>query len=341
MRAVEVSPGYAALHDVAAPELRPGFARVAVRACGVCATDVHVLRGMVLPKGVDYPLHPGHEVAGVVIELDHSMTDGDVNVGDLVVLHPLATCGRCLACRSGDDERCTSLVALGFHSPGGMADEVLWPTNRMVPVPGLPAPQAALLADAVATALHALGYADVPPGGTLVVLGAGGVGSHVIKLAIAQDPTVRVAALVRSEVSADRVSRLGAHALIDLQGAGDRVRRMFGPVDAVIDFSGNRHAPAEGLRMLRRGGRLVLGSVVDEPVTLGTTITGLTSREVDIRGAYVSSMTELRAAAKMALDGTIDLTDSVSAVYPLEDAVKALHLVSERPPGIVRVVLEP
>jgi NADPH:quinone reductase-like Zn-dependent oxidoreductase len=84
MRYLELAPGEAVLAEGPPPELSPGDARVRVLACGICGTDVHALRGMVLPKGARYPIRPGHEVAGIVEEV-HNGTSG-VSVGDLVAV---------------------------------------------------------------------------------------------------------------------------------------------------------------------------------------------------------------------------------------------------------------
>ena len=81
------------------------------------------------------------------------------------------------------ENRCRHAAILGIEHPGGLADEVLWPLARLVAVPGLAAERAALLADAVASAQHALEVADIPSGGALTVIGAGGVGTHILQLA--------------------------------------------------------------------------------------------------------------------------------------------------------------
>lgn len=339
MRFVEISPGHVAVRDGPPPLLVPGAARVRVLACGICGTDIHALHGMVLPRGVSYPVRPGHEVAGIVEEIADEAPG--IATGDLVALHPLAPCGVCDDCSGGHDQRCQRVRTLGMQVPGGMAEQVVWPADRMVRVNGLPADQAALLSDAVATAYHALRIAGLEPGGSLCVLGAGGVGTNVAKLAIALDPSVRVAAVVKSEASAARLERLGVHVVVGLDHAGRAIRDAFGQVDAAVDFSGTRAAPAEAFRMLRRGGRLVIGSVVDEPLLIGTTTTGVVSREVTVAGAYVSNMRELREVAELATSGRLDLSDSVSHHYPLTAAIDALNIVQKRPPGLVRMVLEP
>jgi propanol-preferring alcohol dehydrogenase len=338
MRYVELAPGHAVLAEGPPPELSPGDARVRVLACGICGTDVHALRGMVLPKGAEYPIRPGHEVAGIVEEV-HNGTNG-VSVGDLVALHPIDPCGHCAACLSGDDRHCEHGRTLGFNAPGGMAEEVVWPVDRMIGVDGLAAAEAALLPDAVATAYRALMAAQLPPGGSLCVIGPGGVGTHVLALARVLDPDARLAAVVRSAAAAKRVTALGAEAVRGLRDAGRRLRRSVGPVDAVVDFSAARDAPREGVRMLHRGGRLVLGGVRDEPLSLGTTMTGLVSRELSVVGVFASSMDDLRAVARLA--DRLHLDESVSRRFPLTAAVEAIQLAAHHPSGsIVRVMVEP
>jgi len=213
VRFVELEPDLVRLMSGAPASVAHDEARIAVKACGICGTDLHLLHGMVMPPGASYPVRPGHEVAGVVTEI--GMGVSEIVVGDAVVLHPLAPCGICEACRSGAEQRCDSAKILGIHSAGGMADETVWPASRLVKSGELPFEQAALLPDAVATAWHALSRANVSPGGTLVVLGAGGVGTHVLQLAHAIDPSTTLAAVVRSRASADRVSELNLSTVLE------------------------------------------------------------------------------------------------------------------------------
>lgn len=330
--------GAARLRDGPEPEPPPGFARVRVLACGVCATDLHLLRGMVLPRGAAYPVRPGHEVAGVVERVN--ATDASVVEGDLVVLHPLAPCGQCPGCLRGEDQRCDNVRALGFHDAGGFAEKVVWPVARMLPANGIEPAAAALLADAAATAHNALRLADVPPGGALCVLGAGGLGSGVLGVARALDPDLHLAAVVRSEASADRVHALGVEVHQGLDGAARAIRHSAGRMDAVIDFSGQADAPAVGVALLRRGGRLVLGSVVDSMLTLEVS-SAFMAHELQIVGAYASGLDDLAAVIELTRDGHLDAGSWVSHRLSLEAFDEALEIAETRPPGTVRVVVEP
>jgi 2-desacetyl-2-hydroxyethyl bacteriochlorophyllide A dehydrogenase len=337
VRYLEIDAGQATLREGPEPTPEPGDALVRVLACGICGTDLHLLRGMVLPPGASYPVRPGHEVAGIVEQVPAA--GSPVSQGELVVLHPLSSCGECPSCLRGEDQRCPHAGILGIHRAGGLADRVAWPATRMCSATGIAPVAAALLADAAATAYHAIARAQVPRGGSLCVLGAGGVGTSVLAIARALDPAVRLSAVVRSQASAARVSALDVHVLEGLEQAARTLRRQFGRVDAVIDFSGHAAAPAQGAGMLRRGGRLVLGSVVDDPLVLGPSSVFMT-QELELAGAYTSSLGDLAAVVELARAGRLPIEEWVSHRRSLDDAVEALELVAKRPPGMVRVVVE-
>lgn len=337
MRYIELAPGQARLRVGDVPETPPGYARVRALACGLCGTDLHLLRGMVLPRGASYPVRPGHEVAGIV---EHVNADGaPVSEGDLAILHPLAPCGECEECSRGNDQRCTNLRTLGVHDPGGFAEVVVWPADRMLPANGLDPAAACLLADAAATAHNALALARVPRGGTLCVFGAGGLGNGVLAIARALDPDLKLAAVVRSEATAERLAALGVETHCGLEGAARTLRHRVGRADAVIDFSNQASAPAEGLAMLRRGGRLVIGSIVDSELSLGPS-SAFMAHELQVLGVYVSNLHDLAVVIELARDGRLDPGAWVSHRRSLEEFDDALKLAIERPPGTIRVVID-
>lgn len=322
------------------PLMRDGDVRVEVLACGICGTDLHIYEGMTLPPGTEYPVRPGHEVCGRVVEAG---VGADVPVGSLVVLHPLSPCGRCSECFEGKEQRCGESKVLGLTTSGGMADEVIWPASRAVVVDGIDAASAAILADAVATAYRALQLAEVPVGGSLCIIGAGGVGTQVLAIARALDPKVRIAAVVRSTGTGARLrEQFGSSVtvVVGIEHAVVELRRALDRFDAVVDFSGAPEAPSVGVRVLRRGGRLVLGSVDEHQLELGS-MQAFVTREIRVYGSYTSTIEDLRAVTRLALDGRLDLAAAVTHRFPLADAEKAFATLRERPPGMVRVVVEP
>ncbi|MEO5598250.1 MAG: alcohol dehydrogenase catalytic domain-containing protein, partial [Novosphingobium sp.] len=307
-----------------------------VLACGICGTDLHLYHGMKMPTGAKYPVYPGHEVAAEVIEADLGVGP---QPGSRVVVHPLLPCGKCEDCLSGREHYCASGEMLGIHRAGGLAEEMLWPSARLVPADDLDPNLAALLPDAVATAYHALQRAQLPRGGKLVVIGSGGVGTNVLQIGRAVDPDLQAIAVVHSDGTAKRIRDLGFPVVQGLEGSGRAIRKEYGEIDAVVDFSGVAAASTEGVRMLKKQGRLVLGSVLDEKVAIGTTYTGLMTREIEIVGSYSNSLSDLQAVTELVRGGKLSLEGLVSHTFPLKDIEEAFSVLERRPPGMVRVVI--
>jgi len=103
---------------------------VKVAACGICGTDLHILRGEFL---AEYPLIPGHEFAGTVAQVGRAA--GDLKVGDRVCVDPNIFCNRCHFCRTGKSNLCENLGALGVRQSGGFAQYCVVPWSNLFPAP--------------------------------------------------------------------------------------------------------------------------------------------------------------------------------------------------------------
>jgi propanol-preferring alcohol dehydrogenase len=115
-------------------DLRPEQVRVAMLACGVCRTDLHVVDGeLPNPK---LPVTPGHEIIGRVTEVGHAVEN--MRVGDRVGVPWLGfTCGRCEYCLRGEENLCPDARFTGYQLDGGFAEEVVANGAYVFPVPHL------------------------------------------------------------------------------------------------------------------------------------------------------------------------------------------------------------
>ncbi len=188
--------------QVPKPDPGPGEVLLRVRACGVCQTDLKILKGgHASSPRVVFPHIPGHEVSGVVEELGPGTTG--LSPGDLVVVNIYDSCGECEYCRSGRESLCVHLGAwIGFDSPGGMAEYVRVPARNVVLLPRHLAPErAAILGDAIATSVRAIKTrGEVRPGQTVLITGAGGVGLHAVQVACGLGARV-----IAADISASRL----------------------------------------------------------------------------------------------------------------------------------------
>jgi NAD+-dependent secondary alcohol dehydrogenase Adh1 len=312
---------------------------VRIGGAGVCRTDLHIVEGQWAPlTGVQLPYTIGHENAGWVEEVGSAVSN--VAPGDPVILHPLATCGLCRACRAGDDVHCENSKFPGIDTDGGMAEKLLTNARAVVKLNrSLEPADVAALADAGLTAYHAVRKA-VPllyPGTQVVVIGAGGLG-HIGIQCLAAIVAAEIIVVDRSEEALKLAKSLGAtHTVLADGSQVDKVLELTGGAGAhvVMDYVGEKGTEAEGWNMTRRAGSyyvIVYGGHVDiETIQIIST-------ERNVIGNLVGSYNDLDELMKLAAQGKVTLRTSK---YPLSKAVEAMHdLDSGKVPG-GRAILVP
>lgn len=214
--------------STAMPRPQPSELLVAVRACGVCRTDLHVVEG-------DLPVHrpgvtPGHEVVGEVVEVG-AEAGADFAVGDRVGIAWLRhTCGSCRYCRRGAENLCPQSRYTGWDEDGGYAEFATVPAAFAHHLPGgYSDSELAPLLCAGIIGYRALARADLPPGGRLGLYGFGGSAHITAQVALARGAEVHV--MTRGQRARELALQLGA---ASAQGATDPPPV---PLDSAILFA--------------------------------------------------------------------------------------------------------
>lgn len=244
------------------PQPAPGELLVAVRACGVCRTDLHVAEG-------DLPVHrheviPGHEVVAEVIQIGPGVgtenaaattADGEFAVGDRVGIAWLRhTCGTCKYCRSGNENLCPESRYTGWDADGGYAEFATVPAAYAHHLPqGYSDTELAPLLCAGIIGYRALLRAELPPGGRLGIYGFGGSAHLTAQVALAQGAEVHV--MTRGEKAKELALALGA---ASVQGAVDRPPV---PLDSAILFAPVGDLVLPAMEALDRGGTLAVAGI--------------------------------------------------------------------------------
>lgn len=172
MRAIVFHEGRkATLEDLPDPRPGPGEVLIAVKASGICHTDIEILRGNYGSSA--FPLVPGHEFAGEVVELGSDVTG--IALGDRVVADPNLGCGACPACRRGRINLCERLGAYGVTRNGGFAELCVVAADHVHPIGAL-SWQVAALAEPLGCVLNGLSTLDGRTCETALVFGAGPIG---------------------------------------------------------------------------------------------------------------------------------------------------------------------
>jgi NAD+-dependent secondary alcohol dehydrogenase Adh1 len=295
---------------------------VRIGGAGVCRTDLHIIEGQWREKsGVTLPYTLGHENAGWVHEIGGAVHN--VAVGDKVILHPLATCGLCSACRDGDDVHCAGSAFPGIDADGGYAE--LLKTNARAVVKlddSLEPADVAALADAGLTAYHAVRKAarNLRPGGRVVVIGAGGLG-HIGVQVLSALTAAEIIVVERSAGALSLSAELGADHVVRADGSQvDAVLELTGGdgAEAVIDFVGEGGAIEDGVAMLRRAGEY---HVVGYGGVLRVPTIDIISTEINFIGNLVGSYNDLAELMVLAAQDRVRLH---TTPYPLGEFATAL-----------------
>ncbi len=342
MKAVRLHPGPRVLvEDVPEPVADSGQVRVAVRAAGLCGTDLHAAHGR-LPVP-NLPVVMGHEGAGVV----EAVGDGvkAVAAGDRVLLLPSETCGRCRACETGHLGLCPEARILGMARDGTFAEQIVVPASCVVRLPDdVPFEHGAILADAVATAYHAVATRGAVSGGErIAVVGCGGVGFHAILIARLLGART-IVAVDTSEGALRRAITAGADAVVDAgqQDARRAIRRSAGGdgPEIVVEYAGRKASVELAVSSVARGGRVVLGGVSGDVPTLPPLIS-FVGRELAVLGSMGYTRAELDRVVTLTAAGDLDLSHSITQRYPLARATDALDDLQHRRGDPVRLALMP
>jgi S-(hydroxymethyl)glutathione dehydrogenase/alcohol dehydrogenase len=320
---------------------------VKVEACGVCHSDLSATNGtMPLPP----PLVLGHEACGSIVEVGPGVSDWAV--GDKVVACWIPSCGHCDFCAQGKAVMCVDWGksffgpkdgtrpvkdASGnplnlFSGVGVMAEYAVLHRDSLIRVPKeIASDKAALVGCGVMTGVGAVfNRAQVKPGSTCLVIGAGGVGLNVIQgCAIAG--AEKVIAVDLSDKKLEFAAQFGATHTLNPNRDGDPVakaKELTGGagVDYAFEVIGLGATIAQAYNAVRKGGMAVVIGVskITETVTLPTAMMPF-DEKVLTGSVYGSGQPKLDIPRLIQLyrKGSLKLDELVTSTYRIDDAARA------------------
>lgn len=280
------APGDIRFEDVPTPFPKPDEMLVRVSACGVCGSDIPRIFENWAHK---YPLIPGHEFSGEVVEV--GADSGKDWIGKKVVVYPLIPCKRCSACYSGLPTQCVSYDYIGSRRDGAFAEYVAVPRDNVIPVPDGISDEVSALTEPSAVALRAVRKADVRVGDTVLIIGAGTIGLLIGLWAQLSGAVVMMMDVVVEKLKFAR--KMGFQFLIDANQP-DIVewvkRRSDMGVDVAFEASGTSSGIESAIRCVRTHGKVVLlGNPLGKEIALDSKVYGeILRRELHILGIWNS-----------------------------------------------------
>ncbi len=323
-------PGASAvIRSVPRPKIGPKAALIRIGACGVCGTDLHILKGH-WPKPLPWPFTLGHELAGVVVEIgDDLKTDfmgKPIGIGSKLMLPPLMPCGHCDWCLHYPEtaNKCLTPVYygryLGFEKPphlwGGWAEMVYvdleeLPGTKIYKLPDAMPLRLGALSEPLTSCIRAFERAQRVNGfawnATVVIQGTGPIG--ILAVAAAHEMGAgRVISVGAPEAPRLRLARrFGAEATVNIEEVktpAERiaaVREIVGGygADLVMDCSGHPSAGPEGIEFLRDGGTYVEMGQFTDAGSIETSWHRICTKDLNVLGSWAFTANDLPKGVDM------------------------------------------
>jgi threonine dehydrogenase-like Zn-dependent dehydrogenase len=339
------------IEDVPDPDPGPGEVVIdvacvqpSVTECMLIAGDDIAMHAIVARQLATGPIRiGGHEFAGVVSAVGAGVTD--LPIGSAVTAVETVTCGECAACRRDRPDACTRAQYIGFTRPGAFADKLVVPRKSVVGVPSGLSASAVAAIQPLAGAVHGHALAQVRPGESVLILGAGVMG--LLHLQVARHGGAGLVAITgRSAAKLDLARRFGARmawdAGDDIVAAAKEATEGVG-FDVVFETAGG--STAAGLsgtstldlaaRAVRRGGRIVMVSVLDKNVM--APLGRLREKAVTLlhplsgAGGYSPTATAFEYSLALVARGDVDVESLVThRLTGIEELPKALEITRDK-----------
>lgn len=329
--------------EVAVPVLAQDEVLLRVEACGICGSDVHGFDGSSgrrIP-----PIIMGHEAAGTIASVGSGVSGW--SVGERVTFDSTLYCGACSYCLRGEVNLCDNRQVFGvsctdYRRNGAFAEYIAIPERVLYRLPqGLSFAEAAMI-EAVSVALHAVAVSEFKAGDTVLVLGAGMIGTLIVQ-------ALRVAGASHIFVADPDASRLpgagssGAHTLIHLEGAGHDaasavLQKYAGGVDHVFEAVGIGSTVKTAVAAVRKGGTVTLVGNIAPQVELP--LQAVVTRQIRLQGTAASAG-EYPRAIELLASKQIDVSPLISAVEPLSRGADAFERLYRREPNLIKIILTP
>lgn len=312
---------------------------VKVHACGVCGTDINFVRDW-----TEDPMPLGHEIAAEVVEVGKSVPD--LKPGDRVIVEDCTMCGVCRDCKSGHPEFCRNMFTM--EGQPGMGQYMSVRFNCLDKFEGLDY-VSACLTEPLAVALTAVLCAEVPLGGSVVVLGPGPLGLMAARLARLRGAGFVAVTGVGAEGETTKArfaaaARMGCDTVIDSgrQDLEAEVKRRFpNGVDRVI-VSSPPESMYDAFRIIRFGGIIsFFGLHFGGKNVINLDVNDMIFRKITLRPAFAEAAINFPVAIRLLRDGAVDANALITHTAGLDGAGELMGAIINRSQPVVKAVVLP
>ncbi|KAE8442338.1 hypothetical protein EG329_003471 [Mollisiaceae sp. DMI_Dod_QoI] len=303
---------------------------IAINYTGICGSDVHYWQhGAIGPFVVKDPMVLGHESAGTVVEVGAAVKS--VKPGDRIAIEPGTPCRHCTPCLAGHYNLCDDMrFAATPPFDGTLAGFYTAPADFCYKLPEHVSLQEGALVEPLAVGVHIVKQAEIKPGDSVVVMGAGPVGLLCCAVAKAFGASTIVAVDIQPARLEFAASYAATHTFTpERVSAEENAARLLketglvGGADAIIDASGAEPSIQTSLHAIRRGGIYVQGGMGKADINFP--IMALCTKEVTAKGSFRYGSGDYKLAVELVANGKVDVKRLITGTVKFQDAEQAFH----------------
>jgi L-iditol 2-dehydrogenase len=329
MKAIVVTaPPHFELQTVRDPDCDPGQVVIRTAFCGMCGTDLEILRGT-MPQGFTrYPVVPGHEWTGVVQEVGRAVTN--LRVGDRVSVEGYLACGNCAPCRRGDKQSCITHAQLGMTENGGFAQYVAAPAVSCHVVAEHVALDEALMVEPASTVVRAIEQASPRRASTVAVIGCGPIGLIAARVLRRFEPALLLGIDLASSQAA-MAERAGFSSFATSQDPSE-LREQSGRDgwDLVVDCALGAGPLELAFQIVRPGGKIVVIGGAPDSHRLRIPANLFVTRDLRVYGVLGYTTQSWIRTLDLVSNGELVLADLISHRKSIEEFSSVVSLLETR-----------
>jgi 2-desacetyl-2-hydroxyethyl bacteriochlorophyllide A dehydrogenase len=307
------------------PEPGPNQVKVKIAYCGICGSELHMFDPEFIarrpqfrpPPGRMGPRIMGHEASGVVAAVGSEVKD--IEVGQKVAMNFRSPCGTCYYCRNKLEHFCQRVIP----ASGAYAEYALYHANAVYALSDNVSLEVGALLEPVSVAVHTVDLANIYPGCTVVILGAGPIGILIQEVAL----KAGAAKVLVSEPVASRrkiAKQLGATVVDPLKENLEEVGKKLTDgrgFDRVIDASGKLAVAKQALALADYGATVVWAAMYPTGAEVGVPPSYMYQKELTIKGVFISPYCFPRSVNLLS---ELELEPLIS-IRPIEEINQAFH----------------
>lgn len=322
------APETYSIESVPEPKLQPRQVLVKVKRCGICKTDLHIHHGRFISQ---FPLTPGHEFCGEIVETGPEVTEW--SVGDRVTCDNTVLCGYCYYCRRDQPLYCQNFYSLGCTGPGGLAEYVAVKADKVFRLADHLSFDQAAFVEPLACIVHGLDQMALQCGDKVLIFGAGPAGNLLAQM-IKHGGASTVVVVAPTQFKLEVMNKLGiehtirmdrenyvrhAHAVRTLVPEG---------FDVVIDTTGYAPMVEHAFEFTKMGSKVLVYGVCNEEDRIKVSPYWIFRNEIKLFGSFAQTHCFDRALHYIE-QGLVRVEDLLTHRFDLNGYEQALSILAD------------